>query len=82
MSFFATVDEAHGEKSKESIRQKCVQYLERAEKLKQYVKGKSKKKPVASSGGGKESSKGFVTCMHLIDIDFLVLSSMHLKIDR
>ncbi|KAL9974370.1 hypothetical protein ACROYT_G011394 [Oculina patagonica] len=50
--------EAHGEKSKESIRQKCVQYLERAEKLKQYVKGKNKKKPVASSGGGKESSKG------------------------
>lgn len=58
--FFTTLDEAHGDKSKESIRQKCVQYLERAEKLKQYVKGKNKKKPVASSGGGKESSKGFV----------------------
>ncbi len=55
---FITLDEAHGDKSKESIRQKCVQYLERAEKLKQYVKGKNKKKPVASSGGGKESSKG------------------------
>lgn len=51
--------EAHGDKSKESIRLKCVQYLERAEKLKQYVKSKNKKKPVASSGGGKESnSKG------------------------
>lgn len=50
--------EAQGDKSKESIRQKCIQYLERAEKLKQYVKGKNKKKPVASSGGGKENSKG------------------------
>lgn len=80
---FATVDEAHGEKSKESIRQKCVQYLERAEKLKQYVKGKNKKKPVASSGGGKESSKGFVTqfCMCLINIDFLLLRFIHLKVD-
>ena len=54
-------DEAQGDKSKESIRQKCVQYLDRAEKLKQYVKTKSKKKPVASSGEGKEgNSKGFV----------------------
>ena len=59
--FLTTLDEAQGEKSKESIRQKCIQYLERAEKLKQYVKGKNKKKPVASSGGGKESNKGFVT---------------------
>ena len=50
---FFLLDEAHGDKSKESIRQKCVQYLERAEKLKQYVKGKNKKKPVASSGGRK-----------------------------
>ncbi|XP_068692388.1 vacuolar protein sorting-associated protein 4B-like [Montipora capricornis] len=51
--------EAQGDKSKESIRQKCVQYLDRAEKLKQYVKTKSKKKPVASSGEGKEgNSKG------------------------
>ncbi|CAH3177833.1 unnamed protein product, partial [Porites evermanni] len=48
--------EAQGDKSKESIRQKCIQYLERAEKLKQYVKTKNKKKPVASSGGGKESN--------------------------
>lgn len=45
-------DEAHGEKSKESIRSKCVEYLERAEKLKQYVKGQTKKKPVADSGSG------------------------------
>ena len=57
---FMFVDEAQGDKSKESIRQKCIQYLERAEKLKQYVKGKNKKKPVASSGGKESSNKGFV----------------------
>lgn len=50
--------EAHGDKSKESIRQKCIQYLDRAEKLKTCLQGKNKKKPVASSGGGKENSKG------------------------
>ena len=43
-------DEAQSERAKESIRTKCVQYLERAEKLKAYVKNKSSnkndKKPV------------------------------------
>ncbi len=53
------LDEAHSDKAKESIRGKCVQYLERAEKLKQHVRGeKSKpKKPVkdsGSDGGGKD----------------------------
>lgn len=46
--------EAQGDKSKESIRQKCIQYLDRAEKLKTYVKSKNKK-AVASVGGAKES---------------------------
>ncbi|KAK2559569.1 Vacuolar protein sorting-associated protein 4B [Acropora cervicornis] len=46
--------EAQGDKSKESIRQKCIQYLDRAEKLKTYVKNKNKK-AVASVGGAKES---------------------------
>ena len=43
------IDEAQSEKAKESIRAKCVQYLERAEKLKAYVKNKphkNDKKPV------------------------------------
>lgn len=45
---YFTTDEAQSEKSKESIRAKCVQYLERAEKLKKYIKNKtSDKKPVA-----------------------------------
>ena len=40
-------DEAHSDKAKESIRTKCVQYLDRAEKLKGYLGGKKdKKKPV------------------------------------
>lgn len=50
--------EAQSEKSKESIRAKCVQYLERAEKLKKYVRNKSgDKKPVADGGGSKNSNK-------------------------
>jgi len=43
--------EAHSDKAKESIRAKCIQYLDRAEKLKEYVHGnKNKKKPVKDSG--------------------------------
>uniref|UniRef100_A0A665TGQ3 vesicle-fusing ATPase n=1 Tax=Echeneis naucrates TaxID=173247 RepID=A0A665TGQ3_ECHNA len=40
--------EAHSDKAKESIRAKCMQYLDRAEKLKDYLKNKDKqgKKPV------------------------------------
>lgn len=46
-------DEAQGEKAKESIRSKCVQYLERAEKLKAIVK-KGHKKPIKD---GESNSK-------------------------
>uniref|UniRef100_A0A8D1LD44 vesicle-fusing ATPase n=2 Tax=Sus scrofa TaxID=9823 RepID=A0A8D1LD44_PIG len=40
--------EAHNDKAKESIRAKCMQYLDRAEKLKDYLRNKEKhgKKPV------------------------------------
>lgn len=38
--------EAHGDKAKESIRNKCDQYLARAEKLKEYLDKGKKKKPV------------------------------------
>lgn len=46
-NFFPS-DEAHSDKAKESIRAKCMQYLDRAEKLKDYLKNKDKqgKKPV------------------------------------
>ena len=48
------LDEAQGDKAKESIRAKCLQYLDRAEKLKQYLKKGNKKKPVKD---GDSSSK-------------------------
>ena len=38
------------------FRAKCIQYLERAEKLKTYINGK-KKKPVAADGGSGKSAK-------------------------
>jgi len=47
--------EASSDKAKESIRAKCVQYLDRAEKLKVYLK-KKQKKPVAD--GEKPNSSG------------------------
>jgi len=49
--------EAHGERSKESIRGKCAQYLERAEQLKKFL-AKNKKR-VHSSGptASKERKK-------------------------
>lgn len=52
--FVIISDEAQGEKAKESIRNKCLQYLDRAEKLKQYLKKDDKKKPVKDG----ENSKG------------------------
>lgn len=52
------VDEAQGDKAKDSIRGKCLQYLDRAEKLKEYLK-KGKKKPVkdGDSGASKDEKK-------------------------
>jgi len=47
--------EAQSDKAKESIRAKCITYLERAEKLKEYIKGGSKKKPIKD--GGEASKK-------------------------
>ncbi|XP_059170240.1 vacuolar protein sorting-associated protein 4A-like [Physella acuta] len=48
--------EATSDKAKESIRSKCTQYLDRAEKLKQYLNKKDKKKPVLDGGNPKKSS--------------------------
>ncbi|GIY95582.1 hypothetical protein CEXT_745891 [Caerostris extrusa] len=47
--------EAQSDKAKESIRAKCVQYLERAEKLKNYLREKQKKKPIKDTSGGPPS---------------------------
>ena len=46
--------EAQGDKAKESIRAKCITYLDRAEKLKEYLKGGKKK---AIKDGGSEPKK-------------------------
>ena len=47
-------DEAQGERAKDSIRTKCLQYLDRAEKLKEYLKKGKSKKPVKA---GETNSK-------------------------
>jgi len=49
--------EAHSDKAKQSIREKCGQYLERAEKLKEYVNSgaKEKKKKPVKDGESKDS---------------------------
>jgi len=47
-------DEAQGERAKDSIRTKCLQYLDRAEKLKEYLKNGTSKKPVKA---GETNSK-------------------------
>lgn len=50
--------EAQGERAKESIRTKCLQYLDRAEKLKEYLKkGKSKKPIKAGESNSKSDDK-------------------------
>ena len=51
------LDEAQSDKAKESIRAKCVQYLDRAEKLKQHVNKGSGKKPIKA---GESSGKKYV----------------------
>jgi vacuolar protein-sorting-associated protein 4 len=46
--------DAASEKAKESIRSKCIQYLDRAEQLKKYLKNGDKKKPILD---GEKPSK-------------------------
>eukprot|EP00052_Salpingoeca_macrocollata_P004697 m.42995 g.42995 ORF g.42995 m.42995 type:complete len:435 (-) comp14392_c0_seq1:298-1602(-) len=46
------------ERSRESIRKKCGEYLERAEKIKTFINSKDKKKPVVSGGTAAASKSG------------------------
>ena len=46
-------DEAHSDRAKESIRAKCMSYLDRAEKLKSYLSN-DKKKPMKDPSGGSD----------------------------
>ncbi|CAG7828354.1 unnamed protein product [Allacma fusca] len=50
--------EAQTDKAKETIRQKCVQYLDRAEKIKEYLKksSKEKSKPVKDGEAGNKKT--------------------------
>jgi len=58
--------ETHSDKAKQSIREKCAQYLERAEKLKQFIGQKDtsdkKKKPIKDGepkdNGNKDDEEG------------------------
>ena len=45
------------EKAKETIRAKCASYLERAEKLKKFIKGGKKAVPDGGGGGGSSGKK-------------------------
>ena len=55
VALFVWTDEAHSDKAKESIRAKCAQYLERAEKLKEHVNTKdNKRKPVKDADTSKK----------------------------
>ncbi|KAH0520680.1 Vacuolar protein sorting-associated protein 4B [Microtus ochrogaster] len=55
------INEAQGDKAKQSIRAKCTEYLDRAEKLKEYLKKKEKKpqKPVKEEQSSPVDEKGF-----------------------
>ncbi|XP_019345879.2 vacuolar protein sorting-associated protein 4B [Alligator mississippiensis] len=50
--------EAQGDKAKQSIRAKCTEYLDRAEKLKEYLKKKEKAAPKPVKESGPTDDKG------------------------
>uniref|UniRef100_A0A4W2DS86 vesicle-fusing ATPase n=1 Tax=Bos indicus x Bos taurus TaxID=30522 RepID=A0A4W2DS86_BOBOX len=54
--------EAQGDKAKQSIRAKCTEYLDRAEKLKEYLKKREKKpqKPVKEGQPAPADEKGSI----------------------
>ena len=52
-----SADEAHGDRSRDSIRAKCTSYLERAEQLKEFLAKKSKKVHSHGSTAAKEKKK-------------------------
>lgn len=60
---FPSLDEAQGDKAKQSIRAKCTEYLDRAEKLKEYLKKREKKpqKPVKEGQPAPADEKGYAS---------------------
>lgn len=59
---FPSLDEAQSDKAKQSIRAKCAEYLDRAERLKEYLKKREKKpqKPVKEGQPAPADEKGYV----------------------
>lgn len=57
---FKLLDEAQGDKAKKSIRAKCTEYLDRAEKLKEYLKKREKTTPKPVKESGPAEGKGYV----------------------
>lgn len=57
---FKLLDEAQSEKAKRSIRAKCTEYLDRAEKLKEYLKKREKTAPKPVKESGPAEGKGYV----------------------
>uniref|UniRef100_A0A8C8CEB5 vesicle-fusing ATPase n=1 Tax=Oncorhynchus tshawytscha TaxID=74940 RepID=A0A8C8CEB5_ONCTS len=57
--------EAQGDKAKQSIRAKCAEYLDRAEKLKDYLKKKEKAPPAKPVKESQADDKGCV-CAHAV----------------
>ncbi|KAK7799977.1 hypothetical protein U0070_022912 [Myodes glareolus] len=60
VQYFLHVVKSQGDKAKQSIRAKCTEYLDRAEKLKEYLKKKEKKpqKPVKEEQSSPVDEKG------------------------
>jgi len=57
---FKLLDEAQGDKAKQSIRARCREYLDRAEKLKEYLKKGEKTAPKPLKESGPTDGKGYV----------------------
>lgn len=53
-------DEAQSDKAKQSIRAKCAEYLDRAEKLKEYLKKKESAPPAKPVKESQSDDKGCV----------------------
>lgn len=83
MSFIiVSLDEAHSDKAKESIRAKCMQYLDRAEKLKDYLKNKDKqgKKPVKEAQSNDKYAATLLLCQPTFQCQTLKWSSLYFHV--
>lgn len=74
-------DEAQGDKAKQSIRAKCAEYLDRAEKLKEYLKKKEKAPPAKPVKESQSDDKGCVMgCDLRLSVCLMFCHSYHVKV--